>query len=133
MNLSTDSLSGLCGSNIETIQHLMSECPQSNELWSNICSWIKNVINVDVCLSSLDKILGYASNNNNFIPLNFILIHSRKYIFWCTRNKYKLNFYVLHKTLKNYFFEEESLAKLFFKSERVNCIWSNWKQLLVNC
>ena len=83
MNLSTDSLCGL--SNIETIQRLMSECPQSNELWSNICFWIKNRINVDVCLSSHDKIWGYVSNNNNFIPLNFTLIHSCKYICWCSK------------------------------------------------
>ena len=108
MKLSTDSLCGLCGSNIETIQHLMSECPQSNELWSNICSWIKNVINVDVCLSSLDKILGYVSSNNNFIPLNFIIIYSRKYIFWCTRNKCKLNFYVLQKMLKITFLKKKA-------------------------
>ena len=35
MNLSTNSLCGLCNSNIETVQHLMSQCSASNGLWSN--------------------------------------------------------------------------------------------------
>ena len=85
INLSTNSLCGLCNSNIETVQHLMSECSESNGLWSNICTWIKNRLNMDVCLSSQDKILAYVSNNSNFIPLNFVLIHSCKYIFWCAK------------------------------------------------
>ena len=131
MNLSTNSLCGLCNCNIETIQHLMSECSESNGLWSNICTYYmdKNRLNMDVCLSSQDKILAYVSNNSNFVPLNFILIHSRKYIFWCAKNKYKLNFYMLQQILKNCFFEEESLAKLHFKLERFNHVWPNWKTL----
>ena len=56
---------------------------------------------MDVCLSSHDKILGYISNNDNFIPLNSISIQSHKHIFWCTRNKYKPNFYMLQQMLKN--------------------------------
>ena len=133
MNLSTNSLCGLCNSNIETVQHLMSECLESNGLWSNICTWIKNRLNMDVFLSSQDKILAYVSNNSNFIPLNLVLIHSRKYIFWYAKNRYKLNFYMLQQILKNCFFEEETLAKLHFKLERFNRIWSNWKKLFVNC
>ena len=107
MNLSTDSLCGLCSSNIENIQHLISEFPQNNELRFNICSWIKNGINVDVCLSSHGKILSYVSNNNNFIPLNFILIHCTQMHF-LEINKYKLTFYILQQ-------KEESLPKLNFK------------------
>ena len=132
MNISTNSLCGLCDSNIETVQHLMSECSESNVLWSNICTWIKNRLNIDVCLSNEDKILAYVSNNSNYVPLNFILIHSRKYIFWCAKNMYKLNFYMLQQILKNCFFEEESLAKLHFKLERFNHVWSYWKNLFVN-
>ena len=100
----------------------MSEFSESNGLWSNICTWIKNRLNMDMCLSSQDKILAYVSNNSNFVPLNFVLIHSRKYIFWCAKNTYKLNFYMLQQILKKCFFLKKKLWR--------NCTL-NWRGLIV--
>ena len=80
-----------------------------------------------------EKIIGYTKSNNCFIPLNFILIYARKYIFWCARNDFDLNFFMLQTMLKRLFLEEENLAKINFKFEHFNLVWGQWKQLLLKC
>ena len=92
MKLSSDSLCRLCKQQTETVKHLMSECSKSSELWSNIAAWIKNRMGIILQFSKEEQVLGYFKLDNHFFPLNFILVHSRKYIFWCAYHGFYLNF-----------------------------------------
>ena len=133
MKLSTNNICRLCNNQIETVQHLMSECSKSGELWSDITVWIKNKMGIDLQLSKEKKVLGYLHLDHHFFPLNFILVHSRKYIFWCAYHNFNLNFFMLQKILKGCFLEEENLAKTNSRIGKFNRIWGAWNQLLLNC
>ena len=107
----------------------MVDCPQTSELWLNICNWIKNKLGLELKLGNVEKILGYYILDRNFTPLNFVLLHTRRYIFWCVRNNHHLNFYLLQSFLRNSLFEEETLAKLNNKIAKYNHQWDHWRPL----
>ena len=46
---------------------------------------------INMRLPPILKILGYIVNNENFWPLNMVLMTTRKYTFWCSRKGHKLN------------------------------------------
>ena len=119
----------LCHSTSETLKHLLAECPESNELWKNVTTWVKNKIGINLRIGNVEKILGYHYCDKNFTPVNFLLLHTRKYIFWCARKNHSLNFYFLQSTLKQFLFEEETLAKLNNTIEKFNYLWDSWKIL----
>ena len=71
----------LCGEHSETITHLLSEYTKSISLWENLLFWIQSSINIRIDLNKTYKILGFIEQDQNFWPLNFILIITRFYIF----------------------------------------------------
>ena len=111
----------------------MSECSNSRELWSDITVWIKNIMGIDLQLSKEKKVLGYPYLDHHFFPLNFILVHSRKSIFWYAYHNFNLDFFILQIILKGCFLEAENLAKTNSKIGKFKRIWGAWNQLLLNC
>ena len=83
-----------------------------SQLWENVKNWIKNIIGINITLTTTMKTVGYLVKDQNFWPLNMILTTTRKYIFWCSRNKFKLNIYLLQKEVKNTFLEQHSLCRV---------------------
>ena len=59
--------------------------------------------------------------------MNLVLMHTRKYIFYC--NSHNLKFYMLQLFVKGIFAEEESIAKLNNVSVKFNHIWE-YRRLL---
>ena len=70
------------------------------QLWVNIQEWINNKLGINLILTNLMKLHGYLINDQKFWPLNLILMITRKYIFWCAKNNYKLNIFFLQKEIK---------------------------------
>ena len=68
----------LCNGTSETLKHLLTECPESNELWKNIISWVKNKLGINLRIGNVEKILGYYYCDKSFTPVNFLLLHTRK-------------------------------------------------------
>ena len=64
--------------------------------------------------------------NEHFWPLNLILLVTRKYIFWCSKKKYKLNIYFLQKEIKQIYIEQETLSLMNMKSELFKKRWLLW-------
>ena len=92
----------------------------------------KNRLNMEVCLSNQDKIFGYVSNNSNFLPLNFIFYSLQQvYILLCKEYLQAQILYAATNVKELFFFEEEGLTKLYFKSEWFNHVCSNWKYWFV--
>ena len=112
LKISNSNLCGLCGNQSESIMHLFSDCIESNELWINVKNWIKNSISYVLNLNRITKILGYITYDENFWPLNFLLLIVRNYIFTCSRHKRHLNIYNLQMIVKDKYLEQESLSKL---------------------
>ena len=129
VGLSNQRLCRLCNNHNETITHLMVDCLKTNELWLNICNWIKNKLGIELKLGNVEKILGYYIYDRNFTPLNFVLLNTRRYIFWCARKNHNLNFYLLQSFLRNCLFEEETLAKLNNRIAKFKHQWESWRLL----
>ena len=59
----------LCGEQKETIIHIFFECIKSATLWENLVSWIHSSIPIRIDLNKVDKILGYAKTDANFLAI----------------------------------------------------------------
>ena len=119
----------LCGENAETIQHLFSQCEIVEHLWTDIKQWIKRKVNYRLHMTQITKIFGYFIQDQNFKPVNFILLISRKYIFWCAQNKFIPSFLKLKKLIQQRYCEQQYLAKLS-SSDEFDREMTTWKDLL---
>ena len=48
----------LCNGKSGTVEHLLTECPESNELWKNVANWVKHKIGVHLMIGDVEKLLG---------------------------------------------------------------------------
>ena len=99
--MSTNSSCSLCDNSEGDIEHLFCRCKETKQLWDNIEHWINVRLQINLRLSNLMKLLGYLTNDQTFWPLNLILTLTRKYMFMCSKNKFKLNIFHLQKDIKN--------------------------------
>ena len=76
----------------------------------------RGTLNYQLHMTQITKIFGYCIQDQNFKPVNFILLISRKYIFWCAQNKFIPNFL--------------QLKKLIHSSDECDCEMRTWKDLL---
>ena len=79
------------------------------QLWVNIQEWINNKLGINLILTNLMKLHSYLINDQKFWALNLILMITRKYIFWCAKNNYKLNIFFLQKEIKKAYVEQENI------------------------
>ena len=70
-----------------------------------------------VTYDSNNKTFGYCIQDQNFKPVNFILVISRKYIFWCAQDKFIPNFLQLKKLIQQRYYEQQYLTKLSSSDE----------------
>ena len=74
-------------------------------------------------------ILGYLTYDKNFLPLNLILLVTRKYLYWCSRNNFKINIYYLEKEMKKIFIEQKCLNKTKYQNREFSKKWAVWQNL----
>ena len=85
----------------ENLEHLFCKCREVMQLWDNIQQWVNTKLGINLVLTNLMKLHGYIITDQNFWPLNLILMITRKYIFWCAKKDYKLNIFPSKRKLKN--------------------------------
>ena len=72
------------------------------------------------------KNLGYLTYDKNFWPLNLIILVTRKYLYWCSRNDFKVNIYYLQKEMTMIFTEQKSLIEIKYQSREFIKTWAVW-------
>ena len=82
-----------CKTESESISHIFCKCPHVQQLWHNLKEWISNILDIHIDFNKTAMILGYTESNDNFWPVNFLLIITRYYIFSCSRKKIQLNIF----------------------------------------
>ena len=122
----------LCGLYPETIGHLFSQCSKVMELWKNLKHWISVRTGANLKLDETTKILGYSKYDSNFWPLNFVLILTRYYIYWCSKNKFSLNVFHLQKEVKRRYSEHKYLANIKGYSICFEKRWCDWQNLFTD-
>ena len=66
----------------------------------NVKNWIFIRTGINVTFTETMKILGYTKYDENFWPVNSILMKLRHYIYHCSKTKQPLNIFQLQKKLK---------------------------------
>ena len=65
---------GLCNLHQETLTHLFYECRTVNTLWNKLSVWITEKLRITVDFNTEMVILGYLERDENYIPLNSIIL-----------------------------------------------------------
>ena len=120
---------GICDNSVETIQHLFIQCSNVQTLWSSILEWIKEKINQNYVLGEANKLFGYLVQDQNFLPMNFILILTREYIFLCAKQKQLPKMDHLKIILKKRYYEQKYILIINSKENSFEESWSLWKPL----
>ena len=117
------------GSSVETIQHLFTQCSNVQTLWSSVLEWIKEKVNQNYVLGEVNKLFAYLVQDQNFLPMNFILLLPREYIFWCAKKKLLPKMDHLKIILNRRYYEQKYISIINSKENSFEESWSLWKPL----
>ena len=96
----------------ESLLHVCYECPNSSELWKDIEKLLKERISLEIKFSSFTIIFGYINKDQNHIPINTLILVTKKYIFDTSRDGKRLILKSLKHRLNSLLRDEEYCAKL---------------------
>ena len=77
---------------IETIEHLFVYCNQVQSFWSQITNWMKNNLETNILLATVDILFGipFKKHDNVLHNINFIVLMAKWYIYRCSLENDKL-------------------------------------------
>ena len=120
----------LCNLHPETLTHLFYECRTVNNLWNNLSDWITQKIRITVNFNTTMIILGYLEKDENYIPLNSIILITKSYIFWSSRNKIQTNINTLQDRIKNTYLDQKFIHTKNGKEDNFLSKWNYWSNLI---
>ena len=124
--LRDNNLCTFCGTNVETIFHLLWDCTYTQELWNHVYNWIVNVTDANIRFNSQEIILGI--DNEEFIAYNAIFVIVKQFIYACRCNNIIPLFHSLLEKIKYYIRVEKYLA---IKNNKLDHHTRKW-QLFTN-
>ena len=98
-----------CKSETETILHLFVTCPMVKKLRVIIEKCIKNRIGLTVSFSVFNIIFGHILTDHNQIPINTMLLVTKKCIFDAAIKERNLNIELLLSHLQEVYIEQQML------------------------
>ena len=115
----------------ETLMHMFVECLNVKELWAEIAEYVYNKIHLHINFSNFSILFGYMNFDQNKVPINILLLVTKKYIFdSCSTNNF-FSFYVLKHRLQRVYEEEKYVALLNNKEEKFFKIWKKWEPVFL--
>ena len=132
VKLSENDRCSFCNSCPENVSHLLSQCEKTKELWKNIEYWISIRTGIIIRFTETMRILGYTKYDENFWPINFILIKARYYIYSCSKANQALNIFQLQRQVKAKYQEEKLVREMNSQGYLFDKRWSNWQSLFFN-
>ena len=112
MKIKDSNLCVFCKKFPETIEHLFCECLEICELWKNLENWILIKIGTSIKFTDDVKILGYYQHDQNYWPINLILLTTKRYIFWCSQKNFRPSIYLLQTEIKKSFTKQKHLYEI---------------------
>ena len=125
---SQNDLCRLCGLEIETISHLLVICTKTKSLWQNLNEWIHLKINKKLALTPLEIIMGHLNRDNDFLPINTILLVTKYHIFASAVKVNTLSIEELKWKLKQCYQEQYLLS---CETNKESVFKDNWKNFNV--
>ena len=118
-----------CGDSPETLIHLFCQCPKVASFWAEVEDWVTSETTFPTNFTPSEIILGYLKDEN-FLPINVIIILTKNYIYTKSRTTTPLILRLLKKTVQIVFEEQKYLANLQLKEECFNRNWALFKDIL---
>ena len=75
-------------------------------------------------------ILGYYEKDENYIPLNSIILITKSYIFWSSRNKIQTNINTLKVRIKDTYLDQKFIHTKNGKEDNFLSKWNYWSNLI---
>ena len=66
-------------SEIESIEHLLYLCSETQLFWKSLSNWINTCLNMSIELSEVDVLFGISGNKSK--EINFVIIHAKWFIY----------------------------------------------------
>ena len=107
---------------IETISHLLFECPFAQNIWTGVERWLNQTINSDVYMDKVSVMLG---NPKNEIVTNCILLIVKHELYKSKWNRTVLNVPRLKRIIKNHMDLDVYLGTIQGKKDKSLGKWSS--------
>ena len=120
MNIKQNNLCHFCNEEIEKLAHLFWHCNVVNRFGENIEQWIYNKSNYLINIDKLRAIFGIN------IPVNYLLIVTRHYIYNCKLSNKNLSITGWQNYVKQYIQVEKMIAIKNDKVRQFNNYWEKW-------
>ena len=104
--LTSSNLCDFCTMYIESIEHLFWECPIVQNLWVNICNYLRS-LGIEVSLNLFDICFGKQTNSNYESCVNFIILLCKYFVFKMKYMKVTPTFDIF----KNYLIQRVKIEK----------------------
>ena len=122
-----------CGEN-ETTVHTFVECENVKIIWHLLEEYIYRTIKINVTFGKLDILFGYHLNKQNKIPLDAIILITKKYIYDTnirSKNSPLYIFDALKFTFQQTYQDEQYLAIISNKQKKFNDVWNKWMSIFM--
>ena len=126
MNIKQNNLCHFCNDEIEKLAHLFWHCNVVNRFWENIEQWIYNKSNYLINIDKLRAIFGIPHTSKINIPVNYLLIVTRHYIYNCKLSNKNLSITGWQNYVKQYIQVEKMIAIKNDKVRQFNNYWEKW-------
>ena len=114
-----------CGDMDESLEHLITSCHYSKDIWAEVIKWFhKQGIKI-VNLSDKDIMLGtiYLAGCNDELFVNHVLLVAKQYLYYCSLPSIR----VLDSKIKMIYKFETIIAKSNNKMSAHNIKWGKYK------
>lgn len=129
IKIKTDSSCTFCKNYPETLEHLFWNCGIISEFWEKIETWINENSDYIVAIVMYNVIFGITFKREFHIPVNYIIILTKYYIYKCRTNNKPLNFSVWKNEIKNSLLIEKMIAIKNNRYQKFAENWDGWLKL----
>ena len=126
VGLSDCSLCLRCNNVSESILHSFCQCGQVKLFWEAIEKYLVEKINFKIKFTDFIIICGYPLHDQNNIPINTLIIVTKKYIFETSKSGSRLNISALKHKLCQIYTDECLLSKIGKMEEKFVKTWLQW-------
>ena len=118
-----------CNDFPETLLHLFYHYNKSQIIFNEFKTWIQNAINFTLNIQPRDLMLGYFNKDRYFLPINTIIMLTKKFLFKNSRKSISFKFKNLQEDVKNVYVDQKLVAKYNFKEEVFHDNWKHFVKL----
>lgn len=118
----------LCNSESETIEHIFFSCTKVISLWNRLSIEIYNATAERVGFNITNVIFGELPFQNSNAVVNFLIIFTKQYIFYCVKNKKCPNIKGLLNHLQTNYSVEKSICLRNSCMNKFNSKWAEWSK-----